>query len=131
MLQAQNNIWKVMEDAKAAGYTLEELQPLAQKANQLQSDINEYQNKADFKQAHDTARSRIMEAINAGADSAAMDIIGDNADYFDQAELDEFQQRLAAQKRKEQLERYNQGRQFRKNQKEDSQDAFGSRILGG
>lgn len=131
MLQAQNNIWKVMEDAKAAGYTLEELQPLAQKANQLQSDINEYQKKADFKQAHDTARSSIMEAINAGAGDAAMDIIADNADFFDQPELDEFQKRIEAQKRKDYRERYNESRQYRKDRKEDSQDAFGSRIMGG
>ena len=131
MIQAQNNIWKTMEDAKNAGYTLEELQPLAQKANQLQSDINAFQKKADFKQGHDTARSRIMEAINAGAGDAAMDIIADNADFFDQPELDEFQKRIEAQKRKDYRERYNEGRQYRKDRKEDSQDAFGARILGG
>ena len=117
--------------AKAAGYTLKELEPLAQKANQLQSDLNEYQKKADYKQGHDTARSRIMEAINAGAGDAAMDIIADNADFFDQPELDEFQKRIEAQKRKDYRERYNEGRQYRKDRKEDSQDAFGARILGG
>ena len=131
MIQAQNNLWKTMEDAKAAGYTMEELRPLTTKALKLQSDLNEYQKKADFKQGHDTARSRIMEAINAGAGDAAMDIIADNADFFDQPELDEFQKRIEAQKRKDYRERYNEGRQYRKDRKEDSQDAFGARIMGG
>lgn len=131
MIQAQNNIWKVMEDAKAAGYTDEELKPLVTKALQLQSDMNDYQKKADFKQSHDTARSRIMEAINAGAGDAAMDIIADNADFFDQPELDEFQKRIEAQKRKDYRERYNEGRQYRKDREQDNQDAFGARILGG
>lgn len=131
MLQAQNNIWKAMQDAKAAGYTIEELAPLGVKANQLQSEIKELDNKAEFKKNHDTARGRIMEAINAGAGDAAMDIIADNADFFDQPELDEFQKRIEAQKRKDYRERYNESRQYRKDRNEDSQDAFGARILGG
>lgn len=131
MLQAQNNIWKAMQDAKEAGYTIKELEPLGVKANQLQSEIKELDNKAEFKKNHDAARSRIMEAINAGADDAAMDIIGDNADYFDQAELDEFQKRISKQKEKENDERYWRGVKYREQGKKNSTDAFGDAVYGG
>lgn len=67
MLQAQNNIWKVMEDAKAAGYTLEELAPLAQKANQLQSDMNELEAVNKLKENKAGAVSEIEKTISGGA----------------------------------------------------------------
>lgn len=131
IIQAQNNLMKALQDAKAAGYTMEELASYDDKLKTLEKDMEEYQKKADFKQTHDNARSRIIESINAGASDTAMDIILDNADLFDKAELDEFQKRIEAQKRKEYRERYNEGRQYEKDRKEDSQDAFGARIMGG
>lgn len=67
MIQAQNNIWKVMEDAKAAGYTLEELAPLAQKANQLQSDMNDLETATKLKENKAGAVSEIEKTISGGA----------------------------------------------------------------
>lgn len=67
MIQAQNNIWKTMEDAKAAGYTFEELQPLATKALKLQSDINDLETATKLKENKAGAVSEIEKTISGGA----------------------------------------------------------------
>ena len=67
MLQAQNNIWKAMEDAKAAGYTLKELEPLGQKANLLQSEIKELETVNKLKENKAGAVSEIEKTISGGA----------------------------------------------------------------
>lgn len=130
IIQAQNNLKKAISDAQST-FSNEKLAPYVNKLAKLEKDMEEYQKKADFKQTHDNARSRIIESINAGASDAAMDIILDNADLFDQAELDEFQKRIEAQKKKEYREIYKEGREYKKDREEDSQDAFGARIMGG
>ena len=133
MLQAQNNIWKVMEDAKAAGYTLEELQPLAQKANQLQSDMNELETVNKMKENKASAVSEIEKTISGGAVKQADNMI---QVALANGLIDENgAARLTAMSKAKQdalaYEKWNKNRNIRRDIEQDNQDAFGKRITGG
>lgn len=68
MIQAQNNIRKMIEEGTAMGKTREELTPLYQKLNGIQADIN-VQNKKEKRTA---ALTDLKDMINSGAVDTAL-----------------------------------------------------------
>ena len=68
MIQAQNNIRKMIEEGTAMGKTHEELTPLYQKLNGIQADIN-VQNKKEKRSA---ALTDLKDMINSGAVDTAL-----------------------------------------------------------
>lgn len=86
MIQAQNNIRKMIEEGTSMGKTREELVPLYQKLNGIQADIN-VQNKKEKRTA---ALTDLKDMINSGAVDTALgnaaELVNDGT--IDQSDMD-------------------------------------------